>query len=122
LINKQHSQWNSSALHEKVEVKAKLHLKHPIRHWVFENISDQVLTNDKYSTLGAQQLFEAGKKFSVAKMLLKPLSKFIETFFWKRGFKDGMAGFMISISAAYSVFLKFAKLWELENAHKKHSE
>jgi hypothetical protein len=28
---------------------------------------------------------------------------------------DGLPGFIIAVGAAYSVFLKYAKLWELEN-------
>jgi hypothetical protein len=33
----------------------------------------------------------------------------------KGGFRDGLPGIVIAIGAAYSVFLKFAKLWELES-------
>lgn len=121
LFNKEKSQWNSAVLHEKVEVKEKLLMKNPLLHWVFENLSDQVVTNDRYSSLGAQQLYEAGKKFSYLKLLTKPLSKFIETYFFKKGFLDGIAGFIISVGAAYSIFLRFAKLWELQRVRKKSS-
>ncbi|HWU42849.1 MAG TPA: glycosyltransferase family 2 protein [Bdellovibrio sp.] len=121
LFNKNKSQWNSAALHEKVEVKEKQLMKSDLLHWVFENLSDQVVTNDRYSTLGAQQLFAAGKKFSYFKLLTKPTSKFFETYFFKKGFMDGLPGFIISMGAAYSIFLRFAKLWELERVHKKSS-
>lgn len=121
LFNKDHSQWNSADLHEKVEVKVKLKLKAPILHWVFDSLSDQVVTNDRYSSLGAQQLFDKGKKFSYLKLIFKPWSKFVETYFWKRGFMDGLPGFIISVGAAYSVFLKFAKLWEMQRVRKKGS-
>lgn len=121
LFNKDHSQWNSADLHEKVEVKVKLKLKAPILHWVFDGLSHQVVTNDRYSTLGAQQLFEKGKKFSYLKLIFKPWSKFVETYFWKRGFMDGLPGFIISVGAAYSVFLKFAKLWEMQRVRKNGS-
>lgn len=121
LFNKEKSHWNSAALHEKVEVKARVPMKAPVLHWVFENLSHQVITNDRYSTLGALQLHEAGKKFSYFKLLTKPVSKFIETYFFKRGFMDGMPGFIISVGAAYSIFLRFAKLWELQRVRKKSS-
>ena len=32
----------------------------------------------------------------------------------RRGFLDGTAGLTLSVVNAYSVFLKFAKLWELQ--------
>lgn len=121
LFNKDKSQWNSAALHEKVEVKRKIAMKGPMLHWVFDSLSDQVVTNDRYSTLGAEQLHKAGKKFSLFKLLTKPVSKFIETYFVKRGFLDGMPGFIIAVSASYSIFLRYAKMWELQRVRKKSS-
>ncbi|WP_374032777.1 glycosyltransferase family 2 protein [Bdellovibrio bacteriovorus] len=119
LFNKSRSQWNSADVHEKVEVKRMLKMKRDLLHWVFDGLSDQVITNDRYSTLGAKQLTASGKKFSYLKLIFKPWGKFIETYFVKRGFMDGMPGFVIAVGAAYSLFLKFAKQWEMERVHKK---
>ncbi|MGZ3771306.1 MAG: glycosyltransferase family 2 protein [Bdellovibrio sp.] len=118
LFNKNNSQWNTAALHEKVEVKKQLKLKHDLLHYVFDSLSDQVITNDRYSSLGAKQLTESRKKFSILKLIFKPISKFVETYVFKCGFLDGLPGFIISVGAAYSVFLKFAKLWEMERVQK----
>jgi hypothetical protein len=35
-------------------------------------------------------------------------------FIWKLGFLDGMPGFVIAVVSSYYVFLKYAKLWELQ--------
>ena len=119
LFNKEKSSWNSAALHEKVQVRRELRLESNLLHWVFDDLSDQVLTNDRYSTLGAQQWAADGKKFSLFKLLTKPPTKFIEAYFFKAGFRDGLAGFVIAVSDAYSVFLKFAKLWEIQRDKSK---
>lgn len=119
MFNKSKSQWNSAGLHEKVEVKRQLKFRQDLQHWVFDDLSDQVRTNDRYSGLGAMSLAEKGRPFSYFHLLTKPLTKFVETYFFKAGFMDGLPGFMISISAAYSVFLKWAKLWEIERVQKK---
>lgn len=121
LFNKTKSAWNSADLHEKVEVKRQIKMKCDLLHYVFADLSDQVKTNDRYSGLGAEQLAKAGKSFSYFKLVTKPFSKFIETYVFKRGFMDGMPGFIISVGAAYSIFLKFAKLWELERVRKNSS-
>lgn len=121
LFNKSQSNWNSAALHEKVEVKRQLRMSHDLLHWVFDNLSDQVLTNDRYSTLGAQQWAQAGKTFSVFKLLTKPPTKFLECYLFKGGFRDGLPGFIIAVGAGYSIFLKIAKLWEIERDQKKSS-
>jgi glycosyltransferase involved in cell wall biosynthesis len=117
LFDRRRAGWNEAPVHEKVEVREGESLqtaRGKIKHWVFEDLSHQVDTNNRYSTLGAEALRQRGKHFSLAKLLLKPVSKFVETYFWKQGFRDGLPGFVISVGAAYSVFLKFAKLWEME--------
>jgi glycosyltransferase involved in cell wall biosynthesis len=118
VFHRLHSNWTDAALHEKVEVKTKVRLEHPILHWVFDSLSDQVQTNDRYSTLGAEKLQSTGKKFSLAKLIFKPWSKFIECYFIKLGFLDGLPGLVIAVGAGYSIFLRHAKLWELQMSQK----
>ncbi len=114
IYNRQRNNWTEDPIHEKVAAANLEVFKNPILHWVFKDMSHQVSTNDRYSGLQALQLYKSGKKFSYFKLLVKPPTKFIECYILKRGFLDGWAGFMIAISAAYSVFLKWAKLWELQ--------
>lgn len=114
LFHRQHSQWSADALHEKVQVKSKERLQSDMLHWVFEDLSDQVLTNDKYSSLGAGNLAQKGQNFSLLKLIFKPWMKFIECYFLKLGFLDGLPGFIIAAGAGYSIFLRHAKLWEIK--------
>jgi glycosyltransferase involved in cell wall biosynthesis len=107
--------WVGTELHERWETAGQIgSLSGHLVHYSFSSISDQVQRNDLYSSLGAKQLSQKGIRFSPLRLVVKPLSKFAETYFIKKGFLDGYPGFIISISAAYSVFLKWAKLWELE--------
>ncbi len=114
LFNKKFSQWNESKIHEKVEAKAYANLSTSLNHYVFKNIEHQVQTNNRYSTLQAQEMFASRKKFSWFHFFTKPWVKFIECYFLKRGFLDAYPGFVIACNAGYSVFLKWAKLRELE--------
>ena len=114
LYDRRQCNWSSAQLHEKIETSSVARLRHPILHDVFKDLSHQVNTNNRYSTLGAQTLVEKGQKFRWWKLLFKPKIKFLETYVWKRGFLDGLPGFVIAVGAAYSVFLRWAKLWELE--------
>lgn len=120
LFDRTRANWNNAVIHEKVVVTGKLATaKGKIKHWVFTNLAHQIDTNNRYSTLGAEALYAGGVKFSLLKLIFKPWSKFIETYFFKGGFRDGLPGFIISVGAAYSVFLKFSKLWELEQGNFK---
>lgn len=112
LFNRLFSNFNEDTIHEKVEVSHRERLKAPILHWVFKNLSHQVVTNDRYSSLQAGELLRKGQGPSFWRLLLKPPTKFIECYFFKKGFLDGIPGLVIAISASYSVFLKWAKVWE----------
>jgi glycosyltransferase involved in cell wall biosynthesis len=112
LFNRSSSKWNEDGIHESVKSPKVESFRSPILHWVFRDLSHQVVTNDRYSGLQAEALDSQTQKFSIFRLVTKPWVKFMETYFWKRGFLDGLPGFIISVSAAYSVFLKHAKLWE----------
>lgn len=123
LYNRKFSRFSEAELHERVVSKRVEWIKENIQHWVFEDLSDNVVTNDKYSSLGALEYHRQGKKFSVLSLVFRPFGKFLECYFFKLGVLDGLAGFVIAIGASYSLFLRYAKLWELEklNAKKNRS-
>ena len=88
-------------------------LKGDLLHYSYHSVSDHVKRTDAYSTLGAKELFENGKKASVLKLLFNPWLKFNKMYFLKLGFLDGMAGFTIALITAYGTFLKYIKLYYL---------
>jgi glycosyltransferase involved in cell wall biosynthesis len=114
LYNRKFSNWPESQIHERIEAAKVERLNSPILHYVFQNLSHQVRTNDRYSGLLAEKDVASGKRFSMVKLVFKPFSKFFECYFLKLGFLDGLPGFLIAISAAYSMFLRWAKIWEVQ--------
>lgn len=122
LFNKHTAHWGGGHVHEKVVAEKVERFKNNIHHWVFRDLTHQVEANNRYSGLGAQDLKDKKKKFNILKLIFKPISKFLECYVTKRGFLDGLPGFIIAVGAAYSVFLKFAKLYELESVKSKQSE
>ena len=116
LFNKNVVSWASQELHENLIAKNVVRLQHPILHWGFVDLKHQIETNNRYSTMGALELKRQGKRFSLIKLISKPWGKFLECYFFKLGILDGLPGFVIAVGAAYSMFLKWAKLWELNAA------
>ena len=112
LFHRHHSQWDDRIIHEKVEAMHTEKLHAPLGHFVFRDLAHQVATNNHYSTLQARELQAKGKRFSLLKLLFKPGTKFFECYIFKLGFLDGMPGFIIAVGAAYSVFIRWAKIWE----------
>ena len=115
LFNKTKAYWGGYNPHDKVIVNGITgHLQGDLLHYVFKDLRQNIDTNNSYSSIMAEDLYKDNKKFSYIKFFLKPLGKFLESYIYKRGFLDGMPGFIIAVGASYSMFLKFAKLWELE--------
>lgn len=119
LFDRRQANWSADQIHEKVVSSSVGRLSNPIQHWVFKDLADQVATNNRYSTLGAQTLKTTGRTFWLFHLIVKPPVKFIETYLWKLGFLDGLPGFIIAVGAAYSVFLKWSKLWELDKLNSR---
>jgi glycosyltransferase involved in cell wall biosynthesis len=94
-------------------------LKGDLIHYSFRDLSDQIDTINKFSSIVAFTRGGRGKAPSALALLFKPLSKFIEIYFFKRGFLDGMPGFVIAAASSFSTFLKWAKLWELNRTDVK---
>jgi glycosyltransferase involved in cell wall biosynthesis len=118
LFHRSSAQWSVDPIHEKVISAQTEKLDFPLHHFVFRDMNHQIATNNRYSSLQAEQALKGGQSFSLLRILVKPWSKFFECYFWKRGFLDGFPGFFIAVGAAYSVFLRYGKIWELQNQKK----
>ncbi|NDD90546.1 glycosyltransferase family 2 protein [bacterium] len=107
------SRWTEPHLHEQLQGQGSISFaRNPILHFTFRSISHQVQTNLRYAQEGSMEMRRQGKRFSVFRLIFKPIGKFLETYFWKLGLLDGRIGLIISLNAAYSMFLKQAFMME----------
>jgi len=61
-----------------------------------------------------KQMQEDGRRARLLELAGHPPLAFLRNYLAHGGIRDGAPGFIISSMNAYYVFLKFAKLWELE--------
>lgn len=66
---------------------------------------------DRYTTWSAEDLHRSGKRASVVNLTLRPMWRFFRMYVLRHGFLDGKHGLILCTMAAFSVFLKYAKLW-----------
>lgn len=100
-------------VHEKLEVSGKVcKLKNDILHFTDDTLFQYLEKFNRYTTLAAEDLTEGGKKCSCFDLLIRPPYLFIKMFILRRGFLDGMHGFILSLLSANYVFVKYAKLRE----------
>jgi glycosyltransferase involved in cell wall biosynthesis len=117
LYDRRTGRWNGRRVHESVETdRPPGLLRHELQHYAYRDISDHLATIDKYTTLAAEQWFAEGRRTGALGMLLHPRFAFLRNYLLRRGFRDGAAGLLVSRMNAYYVFLKLAKLWQLQSA------
>jgi len=102
-------------VHERANSQGKAGtLKNHLEHFSYNTISDHLKRIDQYSTLIAREKFKRGRKSSVGWALAKSVSKFFLMYVYKLGFLDGRQGLVIAVLGAYYNFLKYIKVWELQ--------
>lgn len=117
LFKRNKGYWVGKRVHERVHVNGEVGtLRNNLLHYPYDGtISGQLQTVDRFSTLLAQNIFEEGKRYSPLLLLLRPPFKFIEVYFFRLGFLDGLPGFIIALTSAYALFVRYVKLRELAN-------
>ncbi len=115
LYDRRHARWQGRLVHESVQVDgSRGQLRHDIQHLSFRDLTDQIERINHYSSLSARQMHDAGVRSSGWHMLVHPPAAFLRNYILRRGFMDGTVGLTISLVNSYGVFLKFAKLWEIQ--------
>ena len=115
LYDRRAARWSGRHVHESVTADGPIgRLRHDLEHYSFRDLRDHLDRINLYSSLAALQLHEAGRRAGALDLLLRPPAAFLRNYLLRRGFLDGTAGLTLSLVNAYSVFLKFAKLRELQ--------
>lgn len=94
-------------------------LKTPIIHYSYRDDDSYLRKLQHYSSLGARQAFEAGKRCGFGSALSHALSAFLRSYVLRRGFLDGVAGLIVAISSAESTYHKYFKLMLLCEAERR---
>lgn len=106
--------FSSEVVHERIELKGTIRrLNNPLLHEAFVDPSEVLHKINAYSSLGAEKLFNNGKRASLAKAIGKGLWTFIRTYFIQAAVLDGAEGLMLAISNAEGSYYKYLKLREL---------
>lgn len=115
-FKKEEAVWVGREPHENVEVSGpKIRLKGELYHFSYENFSDQLQKLISHAFARAQVDFKDGRKATTIDMIFKPWFRFVKFYFFKKGYKEGFPAIVVGITEAFYVFLKYAKLWELQS-------
>jgi glycosyltransferase involved in cell wall biosynthesis len=115
LYDRRAAEWTGRHVHESVKARGRVgQLLGELHHFAYRDITDHLDTIDRYTTYAARQMFESGRRAGFLQMAGHPPLAFLRNYILHGGIRDGKVGLIISAMNSYYVFLKFAKLWELQ--------
>jgi glycosyltransferase involved in cell wall biosynthesis len=105
--------FSDSAVHEYLIIDGTTgHLRNDLDHFTDPDLHHYFSKFNRYTTLAAEEMHSAARTAGLPDLLFRPAFMFVKMFILRRGFLDGIHGFILcAVSSAY-VFAKYAKLWE----------
>ena len=101
----------AGTVHESLRVNGQvMRLPGDIYHYTMSTYAEHAAKVEGYTTLAAQQLFDAGKRSWRLAMMASPPWTFFQKFILRAGFLDGRRGWLIARMAARYTYLKYRKL------------
>jgi glycosyltransferase involved in cell wall biosynthesis len=122
LYNKDHAGFNSSTVHDSVELKTndpqKIgQLNGIIYHQSFRSLEHWIEKINSYSSMQATDSFKKGKNVSLVKIMTVPIFAFFKAYLVRRYFIYGFDGLIYSSLFAFSRFAKAIKTREIFKAN-----
>jgi glycosyltransferase involved in cell wall biosynthesis len=108
------ARFSDSRVHERLIVDGSTgRLQTPLTHYSYDDMAQALEKMERYSTLGAQQAFEAGKRSHPVEAALRAAWTFFRTYVVRLGFLDGAPGLELAKYNAQTTYLRYLKLWRL---------
>lgn len=121
LFDKSKNRYSDNNVHEELVMTGgrPARLKHKMWHYTYRSLSHYLEKWDIYSTLSAKDKAGSTPSVSLYHLMLKPAFRFFRHYILKLGILDGKVGFVISYLAASGVFMRYLKLWRMQQENIK---
>ena len=108
--------WNNANVHERfIPNGVTKKLEGDILHEQDLDLHTYLMRVARYANMSAADYFESGRRAKWHHVTVRPASAFFQRYFIRLGFLDGVQGFVISVMGALSTFLKYMRLYEIQN-------
>ena len=113
LFRKSKGRYQEREVHADIELDGQSGvLQNKLLHYTFTSFDQYMKKFDRYTTWASGDRAQRTARVGWHHLVLRPAWRFFKQYILKRGILDGRVGLIICTLAAYSVFLKYAKLWE----------
>jgi glycosyltransferase involved in cell wall biosynthesis len=115
LFRRDVSRYQDRQVHAEIDLPGPLPtLAQPLEHHTFRSFGQYWRKLDLYSEWGARQMYLEGRRTGPVPIFLRPIGRFIRMYLLRLGFLEGAHGLVLSMLGAFTVYLKYARLWELQ--------
>lgn len=120
LVRKDKTVWGGDDPHDHAIVAGETRrLRGELLHYTHTDLADQIRSMNNFSSIAARSIIAKGGRFSLLKLLANPVARFLKFYFLRKGYREGMPGFIVAVLEGYYAFLKYAKVWELRHVDNK---
>ena len=111
LFKRGSASFSNDLVHERLVFQGvAAELTEPLLHVTYKDLDEVISKINQYSTLGAKNSYQKGKRGSLISAIAHGFWAFIRTYFFRFGFLDGAEGFMLAISNAEATYYRYLKL------------
>lgn len=112
------SAWKG-AVHETAEVVGeRAKLKSPLLHYTHRTLEEMVANTIQWSAIEARLRFENNHPpvvwWRIPRVML---TAFVDSYIKQRGYQVGVVGLIESIYQSFSMYITYARLWEMQQKH-----
>ncbi len=117
LYNRRFSHYDPNmSVHEEVRFPGKaIALQGLLLHWNGLGMDEYIPLFNRYASLEAAALSEQGVRARALDIFVRPLLRFGWSYFIKGGWRLGTRGLIHAMLKGVSDYLRYAKLWEMQN-------
>lgn len=118
LFRRGKAEFKEVAVHEHLLVRGKTSkIKGIMLHDSYPDLESMVAKMNTYTSLGANMLYEKGRRAGLGQALFRATWRFIRGYVLRLGFLDGRAGFLLALTTAEATFYRYVKLMYLNKRH-----
>lgn len=117
LFRRGKGQWGGSPEHDKLLLEGvACRLRHDMHHYSNPTLNSQIAKINYFADIFLQRQLEAGCRWSLGHVLLRPPWRFLRAYVLRLGFLDGFPGLYAAVLTAFATFVRHSRLYEHERA------
>lgn len=108
-------EWEG-VVHETPKIKGDFaEIESPVNHYTHRNLAQMVAKTNEWSEFEAHLRFKSGHpRMTWWRFIRVMVTAFLSSYFLNAGYKNGTEGLIEALFQSYSMFITYAKLWELQ--------